>query len=216
MRYLIFLFLVWAATIHGQDPMFEDISDLAGTGNGLANNGAIVGDFNGDGFEDLFIPSRVGPNRLFKNLGDGTFENVTENSGIETEGLTMTGAWGDIDNDGDLDLFIANYHAPGIPYSNFLYLNDGNGVFTDISTSSGTNTNDQTRSVHMIDLDLDGYLDIYVCNLGQQNVLWKNTGNSTFFNSTNTAGLFDSLISCLLYTSPSPRDRQKSRMPSSA
>jgi len=195
MRYSLLLFLLWALNFQAQDPLFNDISDIAGTGNGSTNNGAIIGDFNGDGFEDMFVPARLGPNRLFKNLGDGTFENVTENSGIETDGLTMTGAWGDVDNDGDLDLFIANYYTTGLPFSNYLYLNDGNGVFTDVSQSSLVATNDQTRSVHMIDLNLDGYLDIYVCNLGQQNVLWKNNGDNTFVDNTSVAGLFDSLIS---------------------
>lgn len=195
MRYSIFILLFWAFSIHAQDPLFTDISDIAGTGNGVSNNGVVIGDFNNDGFEDMFIPARLGENRLFKNLGDGTFEDVTASSGIEASGLTMTGAWGDIDNDGDLDLFIGNYYTAGLPFSNYLYLNDGNGVFTDISMSSGVSTNDQTRSVHMIDLDLDGYLEIYVCNLAQQNVLWKNNGDNTFQNNTSVSGLFDSLIS---------------------
>ena len=195
MRNLLFILFLLPSLLIGQNPLFDEISDQAGTGNGINNNGIIIGDFNGDGYEDLFIPSRLDKNRLFKNNGDGTFKDVTAESGIETDGLTMTGAWGDIDGDGDLDLFIGNYYTPTAPYSNYLYLNDGNGVFEDISVSAGVAANSQTRSIHMIDLNLDGMLDIYVCNLLQENTTWQNNGDNTFSNTTFAYGLGDRQLS---------------------
>jgi len=195
MRYSFFLLLFLTTTLTGQAPFFNDITNFAGTGLGTNTNGIVIGDFDGDGFEDIFAPSRLSNNRLFKNMGNGTFQNVTASAGIEMGGLTMTGVWGDIDNDGDLDLFVGNYYNTPNPFSNYLYLNDGNGVFTDISASAGVNTNDQTRSVHMVDLNLDGYVDIYVCNLLQQNILWLNNGDNTFSNYTIPSGLTDTNIS---------------------
>ena len=191
----LILLLIFTATISAQDPLFTDISDIAGTSNGPNNNGVIIGDFDNDGFEDIFVPSRTSDNRIFKNMSDGTFQNVTATTGIATGGLTMTGVWGDIDNDGDLDLFIGNYHIPSNPASNYLYRNNGNGTFTDISTSAGVKTNDQTRSVHMADINQDGFVDIYVCNLLQQNTYWKNNGNNTFTNNVYASGLTDTQIS---------------------
>lgn len=196
MRYSFLGLLFITTSLFSQAPLFNDITFDAGTGIGaMNNNGIVIGDFDNDGNEDIFVPSRLDENRLLKNMGDGTFQNVTALSGIENGGLTMTGAWGDVDNDGDLDLFIGNYYTQTASFTNYLYLNDGNGVFTDISTTSGIDTEDQTRSVHMVDINLDGYLDIYVCNLSQQNVLWQNNGNNTFFNATFSSGLYDASIS---------------------
>jgi hypothetical protein len=196
MRYSFLGLLFITTSLFSQAPLFNDITFDAGTGIGaMNNNGIVIGDFDNDGNEDIFVPSRLDENRLLKNMGDGTFQNVTALSGIENGGLTMTGAWGDVDNDGDLDLFIGNYYTQTASFTNYLYLNDGNGVFTDISTTSGIDTEDQTRSVHMVDINQDGYLDIYVCNLSQQNVLWQNNGNNTFFNATFSSGLYDASIS---------------------
>ncbi len=195
MRYLVLVFVLSLTTLQSQNPLFDDISSIAGTGNSINNNGVVTGDFDNDGFEDIFIPSRLNDNRLMKNNGDGTFENVIASSGIEINGLTMTGSWGDIDNDGDLDLFVANYNTATAPYSNYLYLNDGAGNFTDISATAGIATFDQTRSVHMMDLNEDGFLDIYVCNLLQENTLWQNNGDNTFRNMVFPTGLRDVSIS---------------------
>ena len=197
MRYTLLLLLFWTSSyLFSQNPLFEDITASAIMGDGYTNtDGIVIGDFDNDGFEDLFLPARISDNRILKNMGDGTFENVTASAGIELGGLTSTGAWGDIDNDGDLDLFIGNYSIPSATFSNYLYINDGNGVFTDISESAGVATFDQTRSVHLVDINLDGYLDIYVCNLLQQNIYWRNNGDNTFTNYTLPSGLTDTNIS---------------------
>ena len=114
MRYTLLLLLFWTSSyLFSQNPLFEDITASAIMGDGYTNtNGIVIGDFDNDGFEDLFLPARISDNRILKNMGDGTFENVTASAGIELGGLTSTGAWGDIDNDGDLDLFIGNYSIP--------------------------------------------------------------------------------------------------------
>ncbi|NND78107.1 MAG: T9SS type A sorting domain-containing protein [Flavobacteriales bacterium] len=195
MRLAILAFLFSPLFIFGQDLSFSDITAAAGTDIGGNNNGVVMGDIDNDGFEDMFIPGRLSPNKLYKNMGDGTFENVINDAGIQTEGLTMTAVFGDIDNDGDLDLFIGNYYISASAYPNYLYLNDGTGHFEDISLSAGILTPDQTRSVHMCDVDLDGYTDIYVCNLSQENILWHNNGDNTFTDHTVASGLTDTMIS---------------------
>jgi len=187
---------LWTGNLLGQIPQFQDLSVSGGTANGSSNNNAVVvGDYDGDGFEDFFVTSRTEGNRLYKNMGDGSFQDVTALSGIETGGLTMAAVWGDIDNDGDLDLFVGNYYTQTDPYSNYLYRNEGDGTFTDIAAAAGISTNSQTRTALMVDIDLDGYLDIYVCNLLQQNKHWRNNGNNTFSNAIFSSGLGDSNIS---------------------
>ncbi len=192
---LLIYFIIGATKGLSQTPNFNDISDLAGTGNGPFNRGILIGDYNNDGYEDIFVVANDGNCRLFKNLTDGIFEDVTDMAGIHPIGLSMTGAWIDIDNDGDLDLFIGNYYTSASPVGNYFYLNNGDGTFSDISVSSGLNSNSQTRSVHILDIDLDGYLDIYVCNLLEQNIYWRNNGNNTFTNYTFFSGLSDTGIS---------------------
>ncbi|MFM9984411.1 MAG: FG-GAP repeat domain-containing protein, partial [Flavobacteriales bacterium] len=194
-RLLTIALLFLSGTVIAQEPLFTEISDLAGAGNGPNNNGIVVGDYDNDGFDDLFVPANSAPNRIFKNMGDGTFQDVTESTGIETGGFTKTGAWGDIDNDGDLDLFIGNFYTTSFPFHSYLYLNNGDGTFTDISESSNVDTFNKTRSAHMVDLNLDGYLDIYVCNLSEQNIHWTNNGDNTFTNTIFSSGLLDNLIS---------------------
>jgi enediyne biosynthesis protein E4 len=194
-RLLTIALFFLAPALMAQDLLFTEISDSAGTGNGPNNNGIVVGDYDNDGLDDFFVPANSAASRIFKNMGDGTFDDVTESTGIVTNGLTKTGAWGDIDNDGDLDLFVGTFYTTTVPNHNYLYLNNGDGTFTDISESSNVDTYNATRSAHMADLNLDGYLDIYVCNINQQNILWTNNGDNTFTNTIFTAGLLDNLIS---------------------
>lgn len=195
MRYLSIILLFFVQIGLSQNPQFIDISESAGTILGGDNNGIVVGDFNGDGFEDFFVPCRLQENKLMQNNGDGTFSNVIANSGIGTDGLTMTAVWGDIDNDGDLDLFVANYYTEQYQHANHLYINDGTGNFQDISSSAGVETMDKSRSVHMCDVDYDGLIDIYVCNISQENILWHNNGDNTFSNYIAQSGLGDTQVS---------------------
>ena len=105
-------------------------------------------------------PRHTGPNRLYKNLGDGRFRDVTESSGLGFRGFCHGIIAGDIDNDGDPDVFLCNYGP------NVLYLNNGDGTFRDISHAAGIDRPNWSSGGAMLDYDNDGDLDIYVANYG--------------------------------------------------
>jgi len=135
-------------------------------------SGAAWGDFDNDGYLDLFVCNISGPltaakaelsaskarNRLFRNRGDGTFEDVTEAAGLEFRGISMGAAWGDFDSDGLPDLVVTNY-GPIL-----LYRNDGDGTFTEMSSKSGlASFNGFWASPSWSDYDRDGDIDLYIC-----------------------------------------------------
>jgi len=135
-------------------------------------NGSGVGifDYDRDGLLDIYFATCTllplgtavnGPNRLYKNLGDNHFKDVTEASGLGFRGFCHGIIAGDIDNDGDQDVFLCNYG------SNVLYLNNGDGTFKDISKHAGIDAPNWSSSGAMLDYDNDGYLDIYVSNYGR-------------------------------------------------
>lgn len=153
--------------------------------------GAAFGDFDGDGWEDLAVATGDGEHlALFRNE-DGRFINVADSAGIITEAEAKTVLWGDADNDGDPDLFVANFNA-----GNVLYLNEGNGLFSDITLSAGLADTSQSTAAAWVDYDNDGWLDLYVSNYGnvngagdQPNYLYRNNGDLTFSDVTQQAGL---------------------------
>ncbi|MBO6606795.1 FG-GAP-like repeat-containing protein [Psychroserpens sp.] len=165
---------------------FVDITDT--TGLSLANlytYGASWGDYNNDGYLDVFLSNRTFfiPNKLYKNNGDGTFQDVTLFAGIDLTPLySFCSAFLDINNDGYQDLYVSN---DKVNMPNKLYKNNGNGTFTDISVSSGTNISIDAMSVTVDDYNNDGYVDIYVTNTQGGNELLRNNGDETF---TNVAG----------------------------
>jgi PKD repeat protein len=179
----------------GQEHHFENYSSFAGLSALSSGHGVVVGDFDGDGFEDLFIPGTSQPNMLLRNMGDSTFQNVISGSGIAVQGFAYTAVWADVDNDHDLDLFVGNLSNQFFSFSNRLYLNDGTGQFTDYTFESGLGSFVATRSILAADVDNDGYTDFYVCNTGGQNILWKNNGDLTFSDVTFSSGTSDPLIS---------------------
>jgi hypothetical protein len=135
-------------------------------------SGVAVFDYDGDGLLDIYFASATllppgtavkGPNRLYKNLGQNKFQDMTEKSGLGYRGFCHGIIAGDIDNDGDVDVFLCNYG------SNVLYLNNGDGTFKDISKSAGIDAPNWSSSGAMLDYDNDGYLDIYVTNYG----IWR-------------------------------------------
>jgi len=135
-------------------------------------SGVAMFDFDNDGKLDLyfatmtFLPlgkSKSGPNRLYRNLGDNRFQDATKTSGLGYAGFCHGIVVGDIDNDGDQDVFLCNYG------SNVLYLNNGDGTFADISKSAGIDRPGWSAGGAFLDYDNDGDLDLYVANYGS----WK-------------------------------------------
>ena len=133
----------------------------------IVGGGGALFDMDGDGDLDAYLVqsgSLTAPdaepdgNRLFRNRGDGTFDDVTEESGTGDRGYGMGVAAGDYDNDGDVDLYVTNYGP------NVLLRNDGDGTFTDVSVASGTEDEGWGASAGFLDYDADGDLDLFVVN----------------------------------------------------
>ncbi len=133
-------------------------------------SGVAIFDYDGDGRMDLYFATATllplgtavkGPNRLYRNLGGGKFQDVTEKSGLGFRGFCHGIIAGDIDNDGDQDVFLCNYGR------DVLYLNNGDGTFKDISKEAGVDSPTWSSSGAMLDYDNDGFLDIYVSNYGE-------------------------------------------------
>ena len=196
------------------DGTFTDVTDKAGVGaENLFGMGVAVGDYDNDGFPDLFV---LGYGRciLYRNNGDGTFTDVTQRAGVANLGRwASSAAWFDYDNDGRLDLVIANYidwspdrnfwcgdHAPGMrSYCHpddyhgqppTLYHNNGDGTFTDVSQSSGVGSKPGNGlGVLTFDCDNDGWQDIFISNDSMPNFLFHNNRDGTFHEVAYEAGV---------------------------
>lgn len=145
--------------------------------------GATWADYDNDGDMDVFVPATNGQsNSMFRNNGNGDFEKML-NIGIPLDAANSVGcSWGDYDNDGDLDLFVTNTSGQ----NNFLYQNNNNGTFTQITSGVIVNDGGLSSSSNWIDFDNDGDLDIYVCNdQSDANVMYINDGNGNFEKSSN-------------------------------
>ena len=179
---------------------FEDVTKKAGVGGPWYSMGVTVGDYNNDGYPDLYV-SNYGTNVLYKNNGNGTFTDVTSRAGVGGKETDFnTGAvWLDYDNDGFLDLYVGKYlnfdpnykyyYAPdGFPgpmaydaEPDVLYHNNGNGTFEDVTKKMGINDMDgRAMGVGAADYDDDGFVDIYVANDHSMNYLWHNNGGKGF------------------------------------
>ena len=185
--------------------VFTDVTDAAGLAGTGFDTGAAVGDYDNDGYPDLFVAG-VHHNTLYHNNGDGTFTDVTEKAGISNlpdpkygPMWGITAVWMDVNNDGLLDLFVVNYlqwdyateplcdykgaadycsprSYQGLP--NQLYLNKGNGKFEDVSEQWGIRAHvGKGMGGGMADYDLDGRPDLFVTNDGSYNFLFHNLGN---------------------------------------
>jgi hypothetical protein len=196
---------------------FRDVTQKAGlTGVGF-DNGVAVGDYDNDGFKDIFVGGVHG-NRLYHNNGDGTFTDVTARAGLEVTDKqygplwSVGGAFLDVNNDGLLDLFVTNYlvwdintepaceAAPGRldychpkfyrPTPNQLFLNKGDGTFRDISEESGIRTHPgKGMGAGVADYDLDGLPDVFVSNDKMYNSLFHNKGGGKFEEVAFKAGV---------------------------
>jgi enediyne biosynthesis protein E4 len=186
-----------------RDGSFTDVTEQAGlanAGDGNYGMGVAVGDYDNDGYPDLYVTS-YGKNVLYHNNGDGTFTDVTAKAGVAGGGWSVSAGFFDYDNDGKLDLFVTRYMEWDTQHSkdcggsfhtycppgefprttNILYHNRGDGTFEDVSQRSGIAAKKgHGLGVAFADYDGDGFTDIYVANDGMQQYLFHNNGNGTF------------------------------------
>ncbi len=127
------------------------------------SGGAAAGDFDGDGWADLFVTRLDNTDILYRNLGDGTFQDVSASAGFNHSMSTNGATWGDVDNDGDLDLYVTTLHDSSLRYH--LYINNGNSSFTEEGVARGADLTvqpfPQGFSSTFGDYDHDGYLDLF-------------------------------------------------------
>ena len=194
------------------DGTFVDVTERAGVLNAAGyGNGCTAGDYDNDGDEDLYV-TNFGPSVLYRNNGDGTFTDVTDEAGVRNGLYATSAAWADYDNDGRLDLFVATYvdftmddqkfcgdirknrrsycHPDaygGLP--DVLYHNEGNGRFKDVAKEAGVwDPNGKGLGAVWFDMDNDGDLDLYVANDATPDALYRNDGNGRFTDLTFLSG----------------------------
>lgn len=158
------------------------VSDLGGF------LGASWGDYDGDGYVDLFVANNQRQNLLFHNDGNGTFTKVTAGEMLTDRAVSYSATWGDYDNDGHLDLFVANRGG-----GNFLYRNNG-VYFTRIKDGPIATDNLGSISASWGDYDNDGDLDLFVANVAAHNLLYQNNGNGTFTKITSGPIVTDRIV----------------------
>lgn len=193
------------------DWTFTDVTEQSGLGDSKYGMGVVIGDYDNDGDPDLFL-SNFGTNSFFQNQGDGTFVETARETGLE--GIARFGAGNaflDIDNDGDLDLYAASYlnfkyenHKTRFiagyefhvgpndypPASDYLYRNEGDGTFVDISARSGVaQYSTPSMGVVAVDVDDDSDVDLFVANDQKPNLLLINDGKGNFIDDALIAGV---------------------------
>ena len=188
---------------NNRDGTFTDVTAEAGVGAGGYGMGVAVGDYDGDGWQDIYV-TQYGRNILYHNNGDGTFTDVTEKSGVAAPGWSSSAVWFDYDNDGRLDLFVCRfvkfdkslnqfcgnemtheryYCYPKVyePEPSWLFHNNGDGTFTDVSKESGIAAQlGKAWGVVATDINNDGWMDLFVANDTVPNFLFLNGKNGTF------------------------------------
>ncbi|MFZ1054766.1 MAG: FG-GAP-like repeat-containing protein [Opitutaceae bacterium] len=165
---------------------------------GAVGTGVAIGDYDNDGLPDIFVVSKTGSCRLFHNLGNWKFEDVTEKAGVGDHGaaakIWKQGAtFVDVNNDGLLDIYVCRFNAP-----NLLYINQGDGTFKEEAHAYGLDVTDGSVMAYFYDYDRDGWLDVFIqTNVldaaahpeGQRNYLFHNNRNGTFTDVTDRSGI---------------------------
>jgi len=197
---------------NNQDGTFTDVTHKAGLDVEMYGLGVAVGDYDNDGYDDLFVTA-YGQNHLFHNNGNGTFTDVTQKAGFGgVREFSTSAAWVDYDRDGRLDLIVANY-VQWSPESDLyctmdgksksyctpesykgasirLWHNNGDGTFADVTKQAGLyEPTSKTLGIAILDFDNDGWPDILLSNDTQPNKLYRNNGNGTFTEKAVVAGV---------------------------
>jgi hypothetical protein len=180
---------------------FTNVTESAGLA-GVPATGVLAFDYDGDGRDDLFVTDNFGPSRLFRNRGDGTFEDVTATAGVGMSSHSRSAAAADVDGNGTLDLFVCSTgdyfrQMPDPPFDardggpNHLFLNDGDGTFADATERFGLDGTRWSLTAQFADLDGDGFPDLVVTNdFGLKNI-YRNEGGRRFVDVAKRAGAED-------------------------
>jgi hypothetical protein len=192
----------WNRLFHQKgDGTFEDVTEKAGLQGAGLGMGVAVGDYDNDGYEDLYVTA-YGGNKLYHNNGDGTFTDVTSQAGVGASGWSTSAAWVDLDNDGLLDLVVLRYlqwdfddiwcgdHKEGFraychpdtfkAITPLVYHNEGNGHFTEVGEKTGLAIPGKGLGIAIADYDRDGRIDLFVANDSMPEFLFHNKGNGRF------------------------------------
>jgi hypothetical protein len=192
----------WNRLYHQKsDGTFEDVTEKAGLQGVGYGMGVAVGDYDNDGYEDLYVTAYAG-NRLYHNNGDGTFKDITAKAGVAGNGWSTSAAWVDLDADGFLDLVVLRYlewdfddvwcgeHKEGFraychpdffkPISALVYHNNKDGTFTEVSQKLGLAKPGKGLGIALADYDRDGHIDLFVANDSMAEFLYHNKGDGTF------------------------------------
>jgi len=183
------------------DGTFEDVTERAGLQGAGYGMGVAVGDYDNDGYEDIYVTA-YGGNKLYHNNGNGTFTDVTNQAGVGGSGWSTSAAWVDLDNDGKLDLVVLRYlqwdfddiycgehtdhgrsycHPDTFPaVKPLVFHNDGNGHFTEIADRIGISKPGKGLGITIADYDRDGRIDFFVANDSMLEFLYHNKGDGTF------------------------------------
>src|SRR5207249_251499 len=197
---------------NNREGTFTDVTEKAGVPGGGYGMGAAVGDYDNDGWPDLYV-TQYGRSILYHNNGDGTFANVTEKAGLAAPGWASSAVWFDYDNDGRLDLFVCRfvdfdrsknkfcgnektgerfYCIPRAysPAASWLFHNNGDGTFTDVSRESGiSKALGKAWGVVATDINNDGRMDLFVANDTVPNFLFVNKHDGKFEDAALEAGV---------------------------
>src|SRR5271170_1585361 len=196
---------------NNHDGTFTDVTKEAGLAVETYGQGCAVGDYDNDGFDDLYLTT-VGSNHLYHNLGNGKFADVTAKAGVADPGFSSSAIWFDYDNDGKLDLFVTHYITWSIETDQYcsldnknksyctpqtykgesatLFHNRGDGTFENVTQRAGLHDpTSKSLGVAMLDFDDDGWMDLFVSNDTEPNKLYHNNHNGTFSDAAVQMGV---------------------------